>query len=190
MVFHSINKPKTMKRILTSLFVTSVVICSASAAGAQTLSATSVHTGIVPASCGFDPVITATPGTLIPNGTATTSTTSLSSDTNFGSFTVRCNTAHSFTATLLDGTQPGTRPQSDYLREFRLFGAPPTHATITKEFSPAGFTVGGLEVSPTNGYSVNVAARTSLITAPSAPPLPLPVGTYVINIRATIAPGG
>jgi hypothetical protein len=181
-----INKLKTMKKILASLFVTSVTICSASAANSQVLSATSEHKGTVPASCGVATAITAENGTLVPNSTVL-APTSLSSETIPGSFTITCNSTHSFAATLVAGTLPGT--ESDYKREFRFFGAPTgTHNALntTTTFASTFATVPGLAAAP-SGYNVKVAARVSLN---SGDPLPVSVTDgYVIKIQATVAPG-
>ncbi len=185
-MFNSTNKSQTVKRILASLFVASVAICFASAANAQVLSATSEHKGTVPPSCGVATAITAENGTLVPNSTVL-APTSLSSETIPGSFTITCNSTHSFAATLVTGTLPGT--ESDYKREFRFFGAPTdTHSTLNTiiTFASTFTTVQGLAAAP-GGYNVKVAAKVSLNSG-----LPLPVSAtdgYVIKIRATVAPG-
>jgi hypothetical protein len=169
-----------MKRILASLFVTSVAVCSASAASAQ-VSATSVHTGTVPATC----TVAATPGTLSTVATGTTSN-SINSDTIPGLFTIICNSNHSLAVATLTGTSPATAADLGYRQEFRLFNdsvADATKSLNATTFSTTYTTVTALPVTSTTGRTVNVAARASVNTGSV-----LPAGTYIINVQATVTP--
>jgi hypothetical protein len=172
-----------MKKILASLFVTSVAICSASAANAQNqniLENTSVHTGTIRTTCRFSPSdlgsLRSTPGSLIPlpNEDAPTSLSSLTSP---GSFTVRCNSNHSFSARLLPGTSP-----TAVVERFRFINTPEPYDRInTPAFSTTFTTVTNLLPTPPEGYVVGVAAEASLANGNILPP-----GTYVINVEARV----
>jgi hypothetical protein len=159
-------------------------MCSAAAVNAQAVlgPATSVHTGSIPTSCRFsnpllDGSIVATAGTLIavPN---TDAPTSLSSLTFPGSFTIICNSNHSFTARLLAGTSP-----TEIVERFRFINTPAPYDGInTSEFSRIFTTVTNLVPTTRTGYVVGVAAEASLINGAVLPP-----GNYVINIEARVA---
>jgi hypothetical protein len=179
---------KQMKKILASLFVTSVAICSASAANAQAAlgPVISTHTGTIPASCRFSSTvagsIVATDGILAPNSASTpTSLNSENTDGSLGSFKVICNSNHTFAAQLLTASKPLTIADADYIQRFKLI-APSTHPTITTGgFTANSFTVGSLTPSAIDGYVVRVAAEAKL----SGDAL-LPVGTYVVRVQATV----
>jgi hypothetical protein len=167
-----------MKRILASLFVTSVAICSASAANAQ--SATSVHSGAVAPGC----TISAAPGILSGTGAVPTSINSTASP---GSFTTICNSTHSFAVTLLPGTKPSSIVNANYAEKFSL-NAPASYTAInTTSFGSTFTTVTGLPASPAAGYVVGVTAEASLVDGAYLPASA--ANGYVINVRATVTPG-
>jgi hypothetical protein len=175
-----------MKKILASLFVTSVAICSASAASAQLPSTpvTSVHSGNVPSAC----TVTATPGTLSSASAITSSINSLSSPGIPGRFTAICNSTHKFEAKLLPGTKPLSVPTT-YVEKFRLLNPSTGYEDVkTSAFSADTFTSPSLNPTSSTGYTVDVAAEAS-VTSPAT----LPSGTsgpnsYVINVQATLVP--
>jgi hypothetical protein len=191
---HQQTNFKEMKKILASLFVTSVAICSASAANAQVSipPAVSVHNGTVPASCRFSSTVigsltaNATPATLNLNSEGT----SLSSLANPGSFTVICNSNHSFAAKLITGSRPSAIVESNYFEGFRFINTPSPYTSInTTTTTNAGFsntftTVPNLPATTATGYVVGVAAEAHLVDGAI-----LPVSTtngYVIRVEATV----
>jgi hypothetical protein len=176
-----------MKKILASLFVTSVAICSASAANAQSVlvPAISIHTGTIPTSCRFNnptldgSIIATTQGTLIPN--STTAPTSLSSLTSPGSLTIICNSTHTFEAKLVTGASP-----TPVVEKFRFINTPAPYSAINSSFNSGAVntspvTVTGLTATDRTGYVVGVAAEASLANGSVLPP-----GTYTINIEARV----
>jgi hypothetical protein len=184
-----LNNLKEMKKILASLFVASVTICSASAANAQAQPVigptVSIHSGTVPASCRFSPSLagslTATPGTLILSEDGK----SLSSLTSLGSFTVICNSTHSFAAKLITGVKPSAIVETNYSERFRFINTPAPYTTInTTGFSNTFTTVSGLPVTPNAGYVVGVAAEARLVDG-TILPVSITNG-YVINVEATV----
>jgi hypothetical protein len=180
-----------MKKILASLFVTSVAICSASAANAQsTISDVSIHRGTVPASCRFDASLagslTATPVPVTLN--LNTAGTSLSSIANPGRFTVICNSNHSFAAVLETGRRPSTIDVANYSERFRFLGAVEPYDRInTSDFAATFATVTNLPATPRAGYVVQVAAEARLVDGGILPASS--VNGYEINIQATVTPG-
>ncbi len=165
-----------MKRILASLFVTSVAICSASTANAA-LEGTSIHSGTVPSECD----VVATNATL---AYATASPTVISSAGGAGNFNIKCNSTHQLTIEQLSITAPTNHPVL------------PTDATYTAGFSlgssiaainRATFTAVTVTASGLNPgeYNVSVAAR-GTITGAGAPRLPS--GPYRIDVKATLVP--
>jgi hypothetical protein len=184
-IFNSTNKLRKMKRILASLFVTSVAICSASATNAQTSPVTSVHSGNVPLSCS----LTKKDGTL---SSTSGFTSSINSNADKGFFEVKCNSTHALKIELLSGTKPGS-VDSSYKEEFRLTDAPADYNALNTTGTGTGFVATtpektGLIPTDASGYKVNVEAQGS-VTLPKL----LPYGangltSYVINVRATLTP--
>jgi hypothetical protein len=170
-MFNSTNKSQTVKRILASLFVTSVAICSASAANAQTPPVTSMHSGNVSLSCSLakkDGTLSSTSGF----------TSSINSNADKGFFEIKCNSTHSLKIELLAGTKPAS-VDSSYVEEFKLTDAPTNYTALNKT---------GLIPTDSSGYKVNVEAQ-GRVTAPKL----LPYGasgasSYIINVRATLTP--
>jgi hypothetical protein len=172
-----------MKRILASLFVTSVAICSAPTANAQ-LDATSVHSGTIPSACKVE----ATNATLVR--IPLTIPTSISSDSGTGQFKMTCNTTHALKVEWLGSTHPDITTGTSYTEEFKLSGAISPYSAIN---TPVGETSGfvptttvversNLPATPTAGYTVGVAARGGVATGF------LPAGEYIMRIKATITP--
>jgi hypothetical protein len=166
-----------MKRILASLFVTSVAICSASAANAQlTNEATSIHSGTVAPAC----TVEATPGTLRkPANIPVPSSIDSSASGDLGSFKMICNSTHSLTVAKQTTGTTAIVAGLDYKEEFRLIGTG-DYSTLTSSFAEAYTTVSGLAATGSAGRTVSVAARASVGSA-----YVLPKGDYIINIKAT-----
>jgi hypothetical protein len=182
-MFNSTNKSQTVKRILASLFVTSVAICSASAANAQLPStpAVSIHSGNVPSAC----TVTALPGTL--SGLANTS--SIDSLNALGKFTAICNSSHAFKVEILNtGTKPLSIPSAaNYVEKFRLLNASNGNTGInTTSFSAAAFTSPALSPTTATGYTVDVAAQASVDSGYTLPSGANGVSSYIINVQATL----
>jgi hypothetical protein len=182
-MFNSINRSKTVKRILASLFVTSVATCSASAANAQLPSApaTSVHSGNVESAC------TVTARTGILSGAANTS--SIDSLKSLGGFTARCNSAHAFKVEILStGTKPLSIPaEANYVEKFRLLNASNGNTSInTSSFSSAAFTSPALPPTTATGYTVDVAAQASVDSGYTLPSGANGPNSYIINVQATL----
>jgi hypothetical protein len=180
-MFNSTNKSQTVKRILASLFVTSVAICSASAANAQTPPVTSMHSGNVSLSCSLakkDGTLSSTSGF----------TSSINSNADKGFFEIKCNSTHSLKIELLAGTKPAS-VDSSYVEEFKLTDAPTNYTALnTTDFVVSTPDKTGLIPTDSSGYKVNVEAQ-GRVTAPKL----LPYGasgasSYIINVRATLTP--
>jgi hypothetical protein len=161
-----------VKRILASLFVTSVAICSASAANAQ--SATSIHTGIVAPAC----TITATPGTL-RSADALPNSIDSSGASDLGSFKLVCNSTHSLAVVKLPTGTTAAVTGLGYKEEFRLIGTG-DYADLTSSFAETYTTVPNLIATNAAGRTVQVAAKASVGSGNI-----LPKGTYIINVQAT-----
>jgi hypothetical protein len=172
-----------MKKILASLFATFVAICSASAANAQSNTATSIHSGNVSSAC----TVTATPGTLSSTSAVTSSIDSTSST---GKFTAICNSTHSFKVELLGGTKPPSIPTAaNYVEKFKLTSAATGYTGITNtEFITGPVTTSSLPPTSSAGYEVVVAAQASVDSAYTLPSGANGANSYVINVRATVTP--
>jgi hypothetical protein len=186
-MFNSINRSKTVKKILASLFVTSVAICSASVANAQTNAATSVHSGNVPSAC----TVTAINGTLSSTSAVTSS---IDSTGSLGRFTAICNSTHSFRVELLPGTRPSIPAAANYVERFRLTSTATGYTGITTtNNNTSNFIVGPittLSLPPTSsgGYDVDVAAQASVDSGFTLPSGGSGANSYIINVRATVTP--
>jgi hypothetical protein len=165
-----------VKRILVSLFVTSVAICYASAANAQvTDTDISVHTGKIDPAC----TIEGTSASLIYKAE---SPNRISSDANtVGTFKAICNSTHKLDVKILSATGPAITQTDAYIKKFRL--TPPSgYSTITTNgqyvVGPVQFTA----LAPTAGYVVGVEAEGSVANGF----LPGSTINYVITVEATI----
>jgi hypothetical protein len=176
-MFNSTNRSKTVKRILASLFVTSVAICSASAANAQlTNTDISVHTGAVDPAC----TVQATTGRLkSPTNALVPNSIESSASGDLGSFKMICNSTHSLAVVLLPGTSPDVTGL-DYKEEFQLVGGADGYETLNSSFATIYLTKSGLPATNAAGRTINVAAKASV-----GPAYILPKGNYIIRIRAT-----
>jgi hypothetical protein len=179
-MFNSTNRSKTVKRILASLFVTSVAICSASAANAQ-LTAESTHTGVIATVCKVE----ATDAVLVRNNP--TLPTSISSNDGIGAFKTTCNSEHGLTIEKLSSANPTITTGTGYKTEFKLSGALGAYAALntvaatTDDFVEAPVIKTGLPATGSEGHTIKVAAKGSVATGF------LPAGTYTIKIKATVA---
>jgi hypothetical protein len=168
-----------VKRILASLFVTSVAICSASAANAQITvgQGTSTHTGTVIPTC-----------TLVAVGANLTSSetvpTSISSANGLGKFTTKCNSSHALRIELITGSNPLLPTGATYTEEFKLISNDDGYTGIASDFGSGQVNRGPLPATSTNGYVVAVEARGIITTG-----FYLPAGSYTIRVRATATPG-
>jgi hypothetical protein len=172
-----------MRKILSALiaaFAVAGFTSSASAAGNDPGFGTatdfdSIHTGDVVATCSLD----VTDGAL-PTGQGFVN--SLTSTTK-GKISTVCNSVGS---TLKVELVPGVHPtQPNYTERFRLNGGTGAYATGL----PSGFIAGPYnKTNLSNGFSsaiskIDVTARASVPTSQV-----LAVGTYTINVRATVTP--
>jgi hypothetical protein len=182
-MFNSTNKSQTVKRILASLFVTSVAICSASAANADA-TATSTHEGSIATACN----------TIVPIGGALTriSDTEISSAGGLGNFNIKCNTNHTLKFQILhaSSSQPVIPELAAYTRNFSLSTTDLRYSTVTSN----GFTTfttnavneltfSGLLPTTSAGYDVKVAAKG---TIGAAYILPASATPYKIVIEAML----
>ncbi len=164
-----------MKKILASLFVTSVTICSASAANAA-LEGTSTHSGTVPSECD----VVATGASLVY---VATSPTEISSETGNGNFNIKCNSKHKLTIEQLPIAEGTNRPAlpagATYTAQFQLSGAPtPDYGVLNVNFGTTA--VVGTDLKQ-GEYNVKVAAKGAITGAAK-----LPSGTYKIEVKATL----
>jgi hypothetical protein len=168
-----------MKRILSSLFVTSVAICSASVANAQA-TADSTHQGSVPMACS----VTATNAILVFNAT----TPNLINSNSGGTFTTICNSQHTMRVEILSSppsSSPAIPSGATYVQEFQLSGASSSYSGLnTNEFVTGPVSQTSLPLTTGTGYVLNVRAQGRINNG-----FILPAGPYTIVVRATATPG-
>jgi hypothetical protein len=170
-----------MKKILASLFVASVTICSASAANAQATTTTSVHSGTVPVLCT---TITPTNGSLTKR-----SDTEISSAGSTGNFKIICNSNHTLSFRISESSNPSIPVAASYTKKFSVLSTDTNYTGITSNgfienaTTPLSFT--GLLPTPSTGYDVKVAAQGTVSAGYTLPGSTTP---YSITIEGNLTP--